>query len=358
MPIRRLLLLLGAVATTAALALALTRPAATARAADPVPAPAAVAAGDVGLIVGPGRVEPISEEIAVSGEVPGRLRAVHVDEGARAPRGQVLAEVEPAEYRARLAAARAALAIARAEEARLVNGARREEREEARAAAAQAREVARQAAAERRRREALFADGAVAREELERAVRDERVAAAREVEQQERARLVDAAARADERARARAAIQLAEAQVSEAAVLLERTQVRSPVDGVVLRRHLRTGESLAVLPVPSPIVTLADVSALRVRADVDEADIGGLRAGAEAWVTADAYGTRRFPGRVVRVGAMVGRANVRTDRPAERIDHKVLETLILLDPPARLPIGLRVDAFIRRAAGVAPAASD
>src|SRR4051794_21741755 len=86
-------------------------------------APAAGAPARSGtLIVGPGRVEPISEEIDVSGEVPGRLRTVLVDEGDRVARGQVLAEVEPAEYQARVAAARAALGIARAEEARLVNG--------------------------------------------------------------------------------------------------------------------------------------------------------------------------------------------------------------------------------------------
>jgi HlyD family secretion protein len=339
-------LLAGVATTVVIVARPTSRPGA---AGDAAPAGAsATAAHDAALIVGPGRVEPISEEIAVSGEVPGRLRAVLVDEGDRVAKGQVLAEVEPAEYRARLAAARAALAIARAEEQRLVNGSRREEREEARAAAAQAGEVAQQADAERHRRETLFAEGVIAREELERAIRDERVAAARHVEQREHARVVDAAARDDERARARAAVALAAAQADEASVLLAKTLVRAPVDGVVLRRHLRAGESLAVLPVPSPIVTLADVGALRVRVDVDEADIGGLRVGQPAWVTADAYGTRRFAGRVVRIGAMLGRARIRTDDPAERIDHKVLETLVELDASARLPIGLRVDAFIRR----------
>jgi len=343
---------LGLIVLTAAAVITVlfvaARPVTPVRAADRAAAEEATRGHDASVIVGPGRVEPISEEIAVSGEVPGRLRAVRVEEGDRVAKGQVLADVEPAEYRARLAAARAGLAIARAEEQRLINGSRLEEREEARAAAAQAAEVAQQAAGERRRRETLFAEGVIAREELERAVRDERVAAARHVEQRERARVVDAAARDDERARARAAIGLAEAQVDEAAVLLEKTLVRSPVDGLVLRRHLRPGESLAVLPVPSPIVTLADVSALRVRVDVDESDIGGLRVGQAAWVTADAYGSRRFAGRVVRVGEMLGRARIRTDDPAERIDHKVLETLIELESSARLPIGLRVDAFITR----------
>jgi multidrug resistance efflux pump len=301
-----------------------------------------------GLIVGPGRVEPLSEEIAISGEVPGRLRQVRVQEGDRIRAGDALAEIEPAEYRARVDAARARLEIAKAELARHENGSRREERAEADAAAVQADEVARQAAAERQRRDTLFSEGVIAREELERAVRDERVAVARRQEGREHARVVDAAAREDERSRARASIALAQAQLAEAQVLLEKTIVRSPVDGVVLRRHLQPGESLAVLPVPAAIVTVADVSRLRVRVDVDEAEIAGLRVGQAAYVTAEAYADRRFAGRVVRVGEMLGRTNIRTDQPSERIDHKVLETLIELDPSARLPVGLRVDAFISR----------
>ena len=51
---------------------------------------------------------------------------------------------------------------------------------------------------------------------------------------------------------------------------------------------------------------------------------------------------------MVRVGEMLGRTNIRTDQPSERIDHKVLETLVELAPDARLPVGLRVDAFIAR----------
>ena len=67
-----------------------------------------------------------------------------------------------------------------------------------------------------------------------------------------------------------------------------------------------------------------------------------------AWVTADAYGERRFAGRVIRVGEMLGRKNVHTDDPAEKVDTKVLETLVELDEGTRLPIGLRVDAFLAR----------
>ena len=46
------------------------------------------------------------------------------------------------------------------------------------------------------------------------------------------------------------------------------------------------------------------------------------------------------------IGQELGRKNVRTDEPAERVDSKILETLIQLDSGADLPIGLRVNAFI------------
>ena len=48
----------------------------------------------------------------------------------------------------------------------------------------------------------------------------------------------------------------------------------------------------------------------------------------------------------MRVGQLLGKKNVRTDEPAERVDTKVLETLIELEPGRALPLGLRVDAFI------------
>jgi HlyD family secretion protein len=76
--------------------------------------------------------------------------------------------------------------------------------------------------------------------------------------------------------------------------------------------------------------------------------VAAVHVGQTAWVTADAYGERRFAGRVIRVGEMLGRKNVRTDDPAEKVDTKVLETLVELDEGTRLPIGLRVDAFLAR----------
>jgi len=188
----------------------------------------------------------------------------------------------------------------------------------------------------------------IARETLDRAERDWRMAEARQAETRERAAVVDAAARLDELARADAEVQLARATLAEARALLEKTAVRAPIDGVILRKHHRPGEAVS-LDAPQPaIVTMADTRALRARVEVDERDVAGLATGRDAWVTADAYGARRFEGRVVRVGRMLGRKQVRTGEPAEKVDTKVLEVLVELAPGTDLPIGLRVDAFIER----------
>ncbi len=114
---------------------------------------------------------------------------------------------------------------------------------------------------------------------------------------------------------------------------------------MVLRKFKNAGESLSV-DGRQPLVTLGDCRRLRVRAEVDEGDVAQVRVGQTAFVTAAAYGEKRFTGRVVRVGQILGRKKLQSDAPAERIDTKVLETLVELDVGQSLPIGLRVDSFI------------
>lgn len=300
-----------------------------------------------GVVAGPGRVEPVSEEIEVSAELPGRIVEVLVDEGDAVVAGQLLAQLESRDFDARVASARARLAAAEADRLRLVNGARVEERREAAAVAAQAEASLEHARLEVERHRRLFDEGVVARETWERAERDWQVATARRTETVERAAAVDAEARADELARADANVALARAALTEALALQAKTNVRSPIDGIVLRRHRQAGESVS-LERPLPIVTVADTRVLRVRVEVDEKDVATLHVGQPASVTAVAYGDTRFTGRVVRIGQMLGRKQIRTDDPAERVDTKVLEVLVDLDAGQTLPVGLRVDAFIER----------
>jgi multidrug resistance efflux pump len=200
------------------------------------------------------------------------------------------------------------------------------------------------ARAEMERRQSLHQSGDLSRSEFERAEREFRVARARVDAAVERSSFVSADARDDERLRAEAEVASAAAQVREANAMLEKTFVRSPLTGVVLRKHRRAGESVSD-SFDTPIVTVADNSQLRVRMDVDETDVAKIRAGQKVYVTADAYGDRKFWGEVVRVGRLLGRKNVRTEEPTERVDTKILETLVDLED-TNLPAGLRVNAYV------------
>ncbi len=356
---------LAAIALGAA-ALYFAWPALTARAQEPKEAPPA-AAPPSPSIVAAGRVEPVSEEIKIGTELDGKLASVKVQEGDAVKSGQVLAVLVNDDFSARVRLAEAAVAQARAtiaereaELERVTKGNRPQEKQEALAAVREAEAVVAQTEAERRRRAQLLERGAIARTEFDVADREYRVGQARLDAMRERASLVHEGFRSEDKKRAeaelnraRAELLSAEARLAESQATLAKTFIRSPIDGVVLRKKMKAGESVSA-DNGQPIVTLGDLARLRVRADVDETDVARLRLGQQAYVKAAAYGDRRFTGRVVQIGEILGRKNVRTDEPTERVDTKILETLIELDPGQSLPVGLRVDAFLEKGGEIEP----
>jgi ABC exporter DevB family membrane fusion protein len=325
------------------------------------------------LISAPGVVEAVSEEIEVGAEINGKIREVLVEEGDEVVKGQTVAVLENADFQAQIAAAKtqigtlrrqqetaeAGLLQAQAERERLANGARAEERREAQADFERTLPNVENARREYERRQRLYASGDVSREEFERARTAYENAAKQSETIRQRFNVVNAEARPDDLRKADAAIGLAQAQVREFDALVreaearvrtaqanyEKTIVRAPIAGMVLRKRLKNGESVSPENA-SGIVTIADVSALRVRVDLDERDVAKIRASQTAFVTADAYGARKFYGRVVKIGQILGRKNFRTERPTEKVDTKILEVLIELDADQKLPLGLRVDSFI------------
>jgi len=299
------------------------------------------------LISGPGRVEPYSEDIKIGSELSGRLKTVNVEEGDAIHRGQILAELENSDYRAQVESARASVVGKEATLRKVINGARHQERAEAWSSVNEARAVMADAQSELQRRQELFKAGVVSREELDRYAREADVAKAKYESAVQQHALVDDHAREEDQAFAEADLKLAKAQLDEAEARYAKTFIRSPIDGTVLRKHHRGGESVSnSSTVPDPVLTIGDRKTLRVRVDVDETDVSKVQLGQRAYVTADAFGKTKFWGHVVRVGQQLGPKNVRTDEPTEKVDTKILETLVELDPGSSLPDGLRVDAFI------------
>jgi RND family efflux transporter MFP subunit len=97
---------------------------------------------------------------------------------------------------------------------------------------------------------------------------------------------------------ARGSLKSAEAQVQVARNALADADVVAPLRGIVAKRHVQTGEKVAV---ESPIVTIVDLSDLEVQAMVPALDVPELAVGMPVELTVDGFGERRFNGRVDRI---------------------------------------------------------
>jgi len=104
---------------------------------------------------------------------------------------------------------------------------------------------------------------------------------------------------------AEANVQLKAASLDKRKVDLENTIIRSPVDGVVIDRSVDVGQTVAAsLQAPTLFTIAQDLSKMQVSTFVDEADIGRIREGQTARFTVDAFGSRKFSGKVTQIRKM------------------------------------------------------
>jgi HlyD family secretion protein len=273
--------------------------------------------GDVAsLITATGTLRPVVTT-DISTQVSGQVAEVLVDFNDEVREHQLLARLDPQTFRARVREAQAQLDVARAElasrESALAKVQAQHQQKEARlrvaesdVASAKARHHEAARTLERRRK--LAPRGGVSDSDLENAETEFTAtqaslqAAKSQLHVQEAEIAAAAAEVAMGRAQmehARATIRQREAALEEARVNLQRTEIRSPLDGVVIRRDVEVGQTVAAsLQAPTLFALAQDLSRMRVETFVDEADIGRLRPAQEAFFTVDAYPGRQFEGRV------------------------------------------------------------
>jgi HlyD family secretion protein len=125
---------------------------------------------------------------------------------------------------------------------------------------------------------------------------------------------LDTATRDIEVAKAEVALAKAQIEVNKANVLqktavleqgkfdVERTRIRSPINGTVISRTVDVGQTVAAsLQAPELFKIAQDLRRILIEAQVNEADVGSVREGNDATFTVDAYPERRFEGRVTQV---------------------------------------------------------
>ena len=147
----------------------------------------------------------------------------------------------------------------------------------------------------------------------------------------------------DEEAAAVARRDAAKATVERLEAEAVKYRITAPIDGVVISRHVDPGET--VTP-GSALVTIVDLSRLRVEAEVDEFDIAGVTLAAKATITAEGYSGRRWRGQVEEIpDAVVGR-QTRPEDPGRPADTRVLRVKVAFREPNPLKLGQHVEVEI------------
>jgi HlyD family secretion protein len=247
--------------------------------------------------------------IQIGTQVSGTLQDVDVDYNDKVHKDQVLARIDPSTFQAKLEQASAALASSRAGQT-------------------EAQAVARNAEVDYTRKADLVSRQLIARTDADLAL------AARD---QARARIVSAAAQSRQQ----------QAAVDSARLDLEKTVIRSPVEGVVLLRAVEPGQTVAAsLQTPVLFQIAGDLRKMEIVLAIDEADIGQVREGQNASFTVDAFPDRNFHGRVKQVRlAATNTANVITYPVVVEVDNPDQSLLPGMTANAEIEISRRPDVL-------------
>ena len=210
----------------------------------------AVVRGDiVQAATATGTLNPVVN-IQVGSQVSGIIQKLYVDFNSKVTNGQLIAQLDPATYKANLAQSEGDLANAKANQTL--------------------------AAVNAKRAKELFAAKLISESEHDKAQADLEQAAAQ--------------------------VKIREASIQKARVDLERCTIFSPIDGIVIDRKVDNGQTVAA-SMNAPILFLIanDLARMQIDANVSEADVGGIEEGQDVTFTVDAFPGRQFAGKVIQV---------------------------------------------------------
>ncbi len=294
----------------------------------------------------PGRIEPKSGEIRMGTTYLGRVEEVMVKVEDKVEEGELLVRLDDAEARAKLTSAETqAEALREEREKQFASG-----REDIRRAEDAIYSAERAVTGAR-----IELDGALAARrnsngsEQNLADARKRYRDAKDRLERERQSFAKAQSKANLPApsSAESAVSAARTEVRMAEALLEKTRIRAPSNGTVLQVNAKEGEIVA----PSmevPLVVTGDMSAIRVKAEIDEGDVSKVKVGQKAYVTSVSQPGKRFEGKVSALSPSLGAAKIGPRGPRRTNDVDVLEVTIDLDPTSDLLPGMRVDTFFRK----------
>lgn len=238
-----------------------------------------------------GTVNPVTQ-VSVSSQISGQVRQVLADFNAEVKAGQLIAEIDPETYEYRVRSAQADVDAARANVLTAQANAAA-----SRAAISRAQTDVAEAQRIHDRNLQLVDRGFIAQSEADRT--RAALASSQELLKSAQAQLGVTEAQIKT---AQASVAQKEAVLAQARVDLGRTQIKSPVNGIVIKRTVERGQTVAAsLQAPELFVIAQNLSDMQVDASIDEADVGRIRTGQKASFTVDAFPGQTFEGKVNQV---------------------------------------------------------
>jgi HlyD family secretion protein len=258
--------------------------------------------------------------VQVGSQVSGNIKALYADFNTKVKKGQLVAEIDPDQFQARVDQSKASVDSARTA---VVSGQAQVEKANADIAGAKAAVASQNAAISKAKaaandakmkfasRKALFEQGIMSKDDMDTAqsTYDQAVA-----EQQAADAQLDAANHQVQSAQAmlqvaktqlasaQAQVQQAQASLAQAQLDLDHTKIIAPVDGTVISRQMDVGQTVAAsFQAPTIFQIAQDLTKMQVDTNVDEADIGQVKLGQPAKFTVDAYPRNTFQGAVTQI---------------------------------------------------------
>jgi HlyD family secretion protein len=238
-----------------------------------------------------GAVNPVTQ-VSVGTQVSGQIKDIYVDFNSEVKAGQLIAIIDPEsiEYRVRSAqadvdAARAAVLTAQANAAASRAGVSRAQTDLAEAQRSHERNLS------------LAAQGFISQSEADRTRALVNTASETVKSAQAQLGVTDAQIKS-----AQAGVAQRESALAQARIDLERTRITSPVNGIVIKRAIEKGQTVAAsLQAPELFVIAQNLQDMQVDASIDESDVGRIRTGQKATFTVDAFPGQTFEGEVRQV---------------------------------------------------------
>ena len=244
-----------------------------------------------------GTVNPVLS-VTVSTQVSGTIRELLVDVNMRVKKGQLIAKLDQDLFRAELLQAQARLEDTLANLAKEEAGVKMQ-KDQIDASIAATEASYKNFEEKYKRASELYRRELISKDDFESAKADWEMGGSR---------LKETSARIDETRVKEANIKASEARVKSARaelmmaqVKLNRSVIRAPVSGIVIEKNVEAGQTVAASLQSPPLVTIADLTAMKVDAWVDEADIGKVKTGQVVRFQVDSYPGRFFKGKVVKI---------------------------------------------------------